>query len=117
MSVEKAIKECYQARTAKGFAYKLPIDFPAFRGHFEGYPLLPAVCQISFCIDAACRLLGKLVEVRGIKRAKFINPALPDTTLEITLTKRPDGWYLAELSQADSEKKLSQLILQLAQRK
>ena len=117
MSVEKDLQSCYESRTSKGFLYKLPADFPAFGGHFEGYPVLPAVCQISFCTDAATRLLGKTVEVLAVKKAKFISPALPDTTLEVILTKRPDGWYSAELVQAGSGKKLSQLILQVAQRK
>lgn len=117
MSVEKAVKECFQARTSQGFVYKLPLDFPAFRGHFEGHPLLPAVCQISFCKDAASRLLGKEVEMKAIKRAKFMSPALPDSTLEVSLTLRPDGWYFAQLTDTASGKKLSQLILQFSERK
>lgn len=117
MSVEKAVKACYQARTPQGFTYKLPVDFPAFRGHFEGHPLLPAVCQISFCCDAASRLLEKDVEITAIKRSKFINPVLPGSTLEVNLTLRPDGWYLAQLTEPVRGKKLSQLILQFSERK
>ncbi|MBR2081889.1 MAG: hypothetical protein IJ876_02610 [Elusimicrobiaceae bacterium] len=117
MSVEKAIKECYQVRTSKGFLYRLPKDFPAFRGHFEGHPLLPAVCQISFCSDAASHFLGKEVEMAAIKRAKFMSPALPDSTLEVSLILRPDGWYFAELTDPCNGKKLSQLILQFSERK
>lgn len=117
MSVEQAVKACFQARSATGFLYQLPKDFPAFRGHFEGHALLPAVCQISFCSDAVSRLLGKEVEMKAIKRAKFMSPALPDTALEVSLTLRPDGWYFAQLSEPRSGKKLSQLILQFAERK
>jgi 3-hydroxymyristoyl/3-hydroxydecanoyl-(acyl carrier protein) dehydratase len=117
MFVEEAVKACYQAATAPRFVYHLSADFPAFKGHFEGRPLLPAVCQISFCVDAAGRLLGQSVEVVGVKRAKFINPALPGTSLEVCLTTRPDGWYFAELTDPDKGTKLSQLILQFAQRK
>lgn len=117
MSVEKAVKECFQTRTSQGFTYKLPVDFPAFRGHFEGHPLLPAVCQISFCSDAAGRLLGKEMEMTAVKRAKFMHPVLPDSTLEVRLTLRPDGWYFADLTDPRSGKKLSQLILQFSERK
>lgn len=117
MSIKDAIEACYLSRTSKGFLYKLPADFPAFRGHFEGYPLLPAVCQISFCSDAASRMNGKEVETKSIRRAKFMSPALPDSTIEVSLSLRPDGWYFAELTEPVSGKKLSQLILQFSERK
>lgn len=117
MSVENAIKGCYQSRTETGFLYKLSADFPAFRGHFEGHPLLPAVCQLSFCSDAAGRLLKKELEVVAVKRAKFISPVMPDSPLEVRLTLRPDGWYLAELIEPMAGKKLSQIILQFLERK
>lgn len=117
MFVEEAVKTCYQKSTEQGFLYNLPADFPAFKGHFEGHPLLPAVCQVSFCSDAASRLLGKKMETIAIKRSKFINPALPGTTFEVVLTQRPDGWYFAELTDVANGKKLSQLILKFSERK
>lgn len=116
MSVEKAVKTCYRNETPHGFLYELTEDFPAFKGHFEGYPLLPAVCQISFCTDAASRLLGQPMEVKAIKKAKFISPSLPGSFMEVKLSQRPDGWYLAELTQPNQNKKLSQLIVQFVQR-
>lgn len=116
MSVEEAVKACFQMRTRNGFLYHLAADFPAFKGHFENHPLLPAVCQISFCSDAAGRLLGNEVEMTALKRAKFISPVLPGCKLEVRLTQRPDGWYLAELTEENSGKKLSQLILQFSER-
>jgi hypothetical protein len=78
---------------------------------------LPGVCQFLFCADAAGRLLNKSVQTGGIKRAKFIYPALPETDLAVRLTLRPDGWYLAELTCPQNGKKLSQLILQFSERK
>ena len=116
MFVEQAIKLCYRHVTPNGFLYQLPSDFPAFKGHFEGHPLLPAICHISFCADAASRLLHKQIEVRAIKRAKFINPVLPGMELEVKLTIRTDGWYLAELTDTAHQKKLSQAVLQFAER-
>ena len=117
MSVEKAVQACYQQTTSRGFLYQLAADFPAFKGHFEKYPVLPAVCQLSFCADAASRLLAKQVEVQAVRRAKFMGPALPNTQLEVCLTQRSDGWYLAELLDYSSQKKLSQLIVQFAEKK
>ena len=116
MFVEQAIENCYQGKTQNGFLYELREDFPAFAGHFEGHPLLPAVCQMSFCSSAASRLLNKSVEVKAIKKAKFINPALPGILIEVKLSQRPDGWYFAELIDPKHNKKLSQLIVQFSER-
>lgn len=116
MSVKQAIEKCYRRTTPNGFLYELAEDFPAFKGHFEGYPLLPAVCQLSFCSDAASRLLGKQVEVKAVKKAKFISPSFPGSFMEIKLSQRPDGWYFAELTEPNQNKKLSQLIVQFTQR-
>lgn len=116
MFVEQAIENCYQGKTPNGFLYELREDFPAFAGHFEGHPLLPAVCQMSFCSSAASRLFNKSVEVKAIKKAKFINPALPGILIEVKLSQRPDGWYFAELVDPKHNKKLSQLIVQFSER-
>ena len=112
MFIEQAVAACYE-RTENGvFVYRLSADFPACKGHFEGHPLLPAVCHISFCSDAAGRLLQKPGEIKSVKRAKFISPVEPGMRLAITLTPRSDGSYLAQINEPDKKKKLSQLVLQ-----
>ncbi len=116
MFVEQAVEKCYRHTTPNGFLYELVKDFPAFKGHFEGYPLLPAVCQISFCSNAASRLLHKPMEVKAVKKAKFMSPSLPGSFIEVKLSQRPDGWYFAELTEPNQNKKLSQLIVQFARR-
>ncbi len=117
MSVEEAIQKCFIKQDETGVMYTLPDDFPAFKGHFENYPLLPAVCHLSFCADAASRQFKKPVEIRAVKRAKFMSPVLPRTQLVVRLTDRPDGWLLAEIISVESGKKLSQLTLQVTERK
>ncbi len=116
MFIEEAVKTCYQRATCDSVLYKLGEDFPAFKGHFEGHPLLPAVCHISFCGDAASRLLGRSVEVRAIKKAKFINPVLPGSFIEVKLSQRPEGWYFAELLEFNHNKKLSQMIVRFSEK-
>ena len=115
MPIEEAIKQCYVKQSEKGFLYQLKEDFPAFNGHFEGYPLLPAVCQISFCADAASRISGKPLRLGEVKRAKFMTPSLPKSLLEVRLTLRPDGFYSAELADPQSGKILSRLILKFTE--
>ena len=112
MFVEQAVKACFRRESANGFLYELGDDFPAFKGHFEKHPLLPAVCQLSFCSDAASRLLKTPVELKAVKRAKFINPVFPGAQLEVSFSLRPDGWYFAELTELKQHKKISQIILQ-----
>lgn len=117
MFVEEAIHPCFEQANSTSFVYKVPADFPAFKGHFEGHPLLPGIGQLAFCTDAASRLLGKPVEIQAIKRAKFVGPVLPDTRLEIGFMLRADGWYSVELTEPDHKKKISQFILQFVERK
>lgn len=117
MFVEEAIHPCFEQANSTSFVYKVPADFPAFKGHFEGHPLLPGIGQLSFCADGASRLLHKPVEIRAVKRAKFVGPVLPNTHLEITFTARADGWYLVELTNPERGQKISQFILQFVERK
>ena len=117
MFVEEAVKKSYQQDTPTGYVYRVAADFPAFQGHFESRPILPAVCQLSFCADGVSRHLKKEMQVESVKRAKFISPILPDTLLEVALKKRPDGYWLGELADHQTKKKFSQIVLQFAERK
>ncbi|WP_428075933.1 hypothetical protein [Candidatus Avelusimicrobium luingense] len=116
MSVEQAVKDSFQTQTPNGFLYRLAEDFPAFKGHFDAYAVLPAVCQISLCSDAASRLLGYPVQLRALKRAKFLRPVLPQTDILVCLSSRPDGSFLAELINAKDSAKISQLTLQFTEK-
>ena len=110
MSVEKALLSCFQGKSETGFVYQLREDFPAFKGHFEGHPVLPAICQMSLCADAAGRLLGRAVELAQISRAKFIKPVVPNRRLEVRLTQRQADTFLAELVNAENGERISQII-------
>lgn len=116
MSVEQAVKDSFQTRTSDGFLYRVSADFPAFKGHFEVYAVLPAVCQISLCTDAASRLLGCPVQLRALKRAKFLRPVLPQTDILVRLSPRADGSFSAELSEVKNGAKISQLTLQFTEK-
>jgi len=116
MPVEEAVKKSYQSTTPEGDVYYIAADFPAFAGHFEGRPILPAVCQLSFCVDSANRHFKKQVEVAAVKRAKFIRPILPETVVQVHLKERPDGVYFAELIDCKTQEKFSQIILQFTPR-
>lgn len=116
MFVEEAVKKSYQRSSEEGNVYLVAQDFPAFEGHFEGRPILPAVCQLSFCADSASRYFERKMQITSVKRAKFINPILPNALLEVQLKQRPDGYWLGELLDYQTKKKFSQIILQFSER-
>jgi hypothetical protein len=51
--------------------YGLDMDFPAFLGHFEGRPVLPALAQTLLAKDLAGRLWPDLDRIVAIVSAKF----------------------------------------------
>ena len=55
------------------------------------------------------------MEIRAVKRAKFMSPVLPRTQLVVRFTARPDGWLTAEIVSAENGKKISQLTLQVTE--
>lgn len=109
MLLEKALSACFSAQKENRFLYHIPADFPAFEGHFPGNPLLPAVCQMGLCAEAFSRQSGKKQEIAAVSRAKFMRPILPNSTVILAFIPRPDGQYLAELTDEKGQK-FSQLI-------
>ncbi|MGN0023965.1 MAG: hypothetical protein ACI351_00855 [Candidatus Avelusimicrobium sp.] len=116
MSLETSLQACFKHTEGAAFVYFIPENFPAFEGHFPNNPLLPAVCQISLCADAASRQTGKRLEVKSVARAKFMRPLLPRTYLHLTLTPRADGKTLCELAEPKDGQKFSQMILSFQER-
>ena len=84
MSLEENFSACFVRREENSFLYHIPADFPAFNGHFEGNPLLPAVCQMGLCADALSRQEGKPVEVAEVVRSKFMRPIGPGSRVRIS---------------------------------
>lgn len=70
--------------------WQVPVDHPAFDGHFPGTPILPGVLLLDIVIDAltAARITTACREVRS---AKFLSPARPGDTLAISHTLAPGG--------------------------
>jgi 3-hydroxymyristoyl/3-hydroxydecanoyl-(acyl carrier protein) dehydratase len=71
--------------------WTVPVDHPAFAGHFPGRPIVPGVVLLD-------RVLGFIAVARGrdsagwsIANAKFLSPVGPGETLIFTWQPRPSG--------------------------
>ena len=58
-----------------GATWRVPLDHPAFAGHFPGRPIVPGVVLLD-------RLLAFVGQPCDIASAKFLSPAGPGETLE-----------------------------------
>lgn len=116
MSVDKAVADSFKGKSERGFLYTLAPDFPAFAGHFEGHPVLPAVCQMSLCAHAAGQFLATAVQIAALSRAKFVKPVVPGTQIAVSLTARGENSFMAELSDAQTGEKISQLIFSITRK-
>jgi 3-hydroxymyristoyl/3-hydroxydecanoyl-(acyl carrier protein) dehydratase len=83
------------------FRTTLSPDLLYFEGHFDGFPLLPAVAQLLRVVMPLVRLehpdLGGLQKLR---RARFRRPLQPSATLHVTLS-RVEERVSFEISTAD----------------
>jgi len=73
---------------ATSVSYRVPADHPAFQGHFPGNPVLPGIVQIRLFLLSANRLTGKEWELQEVKRAKFLQPVLPNQTVTVKMSAK-----------------------------
>lgn len=55
----------------------IPVDHPAFNGHFPGHPILPGVCILNYVAVAFNK------PCQGFRSAKFLKAVRPGETLQI----------------------------------
>ncbi|MGV0953806.1 MAG: 3-hydroxylacyl-ACP dehydratase [Fluviibacter sp.] len=63
----------------------IPVDHPAFVGHFPGNPILPGVAILDIVVTA----YGS--EVYGISFAKFLSIVAPGDTLSVHISNHENG--------------------------
>ena len=74
----------------------IPVDHPAFSGHFPGNPILPGVCILNY-VAAAFEKPNE-----GFRSAKFLKPVRPGETLQIRFGNIRRGAHSFMVKVADS---------------
>lgn len=91
--VEFAVTGHVRREVAGGVDHELAVGVPAdlafFRGHFEGWPVLPAVAQLAaLVIPQVAALHPELAAPRRAVRLKFSRPIAPGDALVLRLEVR-----------------------------
>jgi 3-hydroxyacyl-[acyl-carrier-protein] dehydratase len=70
---------------------ELPVDHPAFAGHFPGMPILPGALLLDEVLHAIGADLNLDLTQWQVSTAKFLEPARPGNALSIEHSTAPDG--------------------------
>lgn len=72
--------------------FDVPLDHPAFDGHFPGRPILPGVVLLGRAVRALGEALGEPPSAYEIASAKFLRPVPPGATLRIRVEPTGERW-------------------------
>jgi 3-hydroxymyristoyl/3-hydroxydecanoyl-(acyl carrier protein) dehydratase len=85
------------------FGWSVPVDHPAFAGHFPGRPIVPGVVLLDRAILFAEQWLGRPVAAWQVGNAKFLSPVGPGENLTYALQAKPSGAIVFTVSAADRD--------------
>ena len=71
--------------------WTVPVDHPAFAGHFPGSPTLPGVVLLDSALHAIAAATGTALDMCEISSVKFLSPVLPGEELLIQHTILASG--------------------------
>ncbi|WP_291140743.1 hypothetical protein [Hydrogenophaga sp.] len=73
-------------------AWQVPLDHPAFAGHFPGHPVLPGVVLLDLALEAARSFQTSAADgVWLVPQAKFLQVVRPGDRLLLRLTPTATG--------------------------
>ena len=71
--------------------WTVPVDHPAFVGHFPGTPILPGVMLLDTVLHVIAAATGIALDICEISAVKFLSPANPGEELVIQHTLSAGG--------------------------
>ena len=71
--------------------WKVPVDHPAFAGHFPGSPTLPGVVLLDTALHVITAATGVALDSCAINSVKFLSPVSPGEALIIQHTVLASG--------------------------
>jgi len=71
--------------------WTVPVDHPAFAGHFPGQPIVPGVVLLDHAIHLAGQWLQRPEGLWRVDSAKFFRPVGPGQVLNCALRLKPSG--------------------------
>lgn len=71
--------------------WTVPVDHPAFAGHFPGTPILPGVVLLDTALNTITMATGIALDNCEISSVKFLSPASPGDELLIQHTLLTSG--------------------------
>lgn len=85
------------------FYWFVPLDHPAFAGHFPGYPIVPGVVLLDRALHGICQAYGWPEAPVHIAACKFLSPVLPGERLRVTHRQQANGSVHFEIAGNESE--------------
>ena len=73
------------------YRWLVPVDHPAFAGHFPGQPIVPGVVLLDRAILFAEAMLKQPGLNWQVGNAKFFSPVEPEEALTFSITTKPSG--------------------------
>ena len=71
--------------------WTVPLDHPAFAGHFPGTPILPGVLLLDMVLVKLAEATGLSPQSLSVSSAKFLSPAGPGDRLALTYQINANG--------------------------
>ncbi len=100
-------------KTDKSWAADLVFldDAEYFKGHFDGYPILPGVIQLHFVMRFIRLFFGTDARAYDISKLKFSNLILPNTTVHFELNKCGDNEFSFSYENGDIKYSAGKIVI------
>ena len=90
---------------------RIPIDHPAFAGHFPGNPIVPGVVLLDEVVHAAMTAGPSAEKTCRVVSAKFLSPVRPGEIVKVSLEVEPSGNTRFDLAVSDRKVATGTLML------